>query len=145
MKREELLNEKANSVVEKLPFVMRYIVDTLLDCIYNIMHGNCTEEEVISTVSTLNNNANSRYSNGDLLNYDKAGEMLGFGCTNRVGLKKLLDKNGIKEVIINNMKCGFRRSEVMALRDRLNEEIKKRELKRKRKEERERMRYRKNI
>ena len=145
MKRDNLLNEETNRSIEKLPFAMRYIVDTLLECINSIINGKCTEEEVISTVSTLNNNANSRYSNGDLLNYDKAGEMLGFGCTNRVGLKKLLDKNGIKEVVINNMKCGFRRSEVMALRDRLNEDIKKRELKRKHKEERDRIKYRKKI
>lgn len=79
-----------------------------------------------------------------MLNYDKAGEILGFGTTNRAGLKKLLDKNGIHEVIINNMKVGFRRDEIMLLKDKLNDEIRKRELKRKQKEQRQSLKYKRN-
>ena len=56
---------------------------------------------------------------------------MGFGCTNRTALKKLLDKHNIKQVEINNMKCGFRRDGIMALRDKLNEDIRNREIKRK--------------
>lgn len=130
MRNTELLNEYAEEKIDKLPAVFRYIIHVLLDCIDNIINGKCDEEELVSTMSTLNNNANGRYCKDDLLNYDKAGEILGFGSTNRVGLKRLLDKNNIKEVVINNMKVGFRRSEVMALRNRLNDEIRKRELKR---------------
>lgn len=52
-------------------------------------------------------------------------------------LKSVLDKYGIKQVVINNQRCGFLRSDIMALRDKLNEDIRKREAKRKRKEEKE--------
>lgn len=137
MKKYALLNTSAEEKINKLPVVIRYVIHILLDCIDNIINGKCDEDEIISTVSTLNNNASGRYCKDDLLNYDKAGEILGFGSTNRVGLKRLLDKHNIKEVVINNMKVGFRRSEVMALRDKLNDEIRKRELKRKRKEQKQ--------
>lgn len=132
MKKYELLTASAEEKIEKLPSVMRYVIHVLLDCIDNIINGNCDEDEIISTASTLNNNASGRYCKDDLLNYDKAGAILGFGSTNRIGLKRLLDKHNIKEVVINNMKVGFRRSEVMALRDKLNDEIRKREMRRKR-------------
>lgn len=75
-------------------------------------------------MSTVQNNTNSRFSECDLLTYDKAGNLLGFGTTNRVGLKKLLDKNGIKQVTFGNTKVGFRRDEVMALKERLDNEKK---------------------
>lgn len=116
---------------------MRYVIYKLVDCIDDIINGKCDEQILVNTMSTLENNANGRYSKEDLLNYDKAGESLGFGTTNRAGLKKLLDKNGIHEVVINNMKVGFRRDEIMALKDKLNEDIRKRELKRKQKEQRQ--------
>ena len=120
---------------------MRYVIYKLVDCIDDIINGKCDEQLIVNTMSTLENNANGRYSKEDLLNYDKAGEILGFGTTNRAGLKKLLDKNGIHEVIINNMKVGFRRDEIMALKDKLNEDIHKRELKRKQKEQRQSLKY----
>lgn len=137
MKKLGLLNASAEEKIDKLPFFMRYVIYKLVDCIDDIINGKCDEQLIVNTMSTLENNANGRYSGDDLMNYDKAGESLGFGTTNRVGLKKLLDKNNIHEVVINNMKVGFRRSEVMALRDKLNDEIRKRELKRKRKEQKQ--------
>lgn len=121
---------------------MRYVIYKLVDCIDDIINGKCDEQLIVNTMSTLENNANSRYGKDDLMNYDKAGEALGFGSTNRTGLKKLLDKNGIHEVVINNMKVGFRRDEIMALKDKLDKEIRLRELKRKQKEQRQSLKNR---
>lgn len=135
MKSYDLLSAVAQEKIDKLPFFMRYVIYKLVDCIDDIINGKCDEQLIVNTMSTLENNANSRYGKDDLMNYDKAGEALGFGTTNRTGLKKLLDKNGIHEVVINNMKVGFRRDEIMLLKDKLNDEIRKRELKRKRKEQ----------
>lgn len=124
MKKSGLLNASAQEKIDKLPYFMRYIINTLLDCIDNIINGKCDEETIISAMSTVQNNTNSRFSECDLLTYDKAGNLLGFGTTNRVGLKKLLDKNGIKQVTFGNTKVGFRRDEVMALKERLDNENK---------------------
>ena len=141
MKKLGLLNASAEEKIDKLPFFMRYVIYKLVDCIDDIINGKCDEQILVNTMSTLENNANGRYSKEDLLNYDKAGEILGFGTTNRIGLKNLLDKNNIHEVVINNMKVGFRRDEIMLLKDKLNDEIRKRELKRKRKEQRQSLKY----
>lgn len=137
MKKSGLLNASAEEKIDKLPFFMRYIIYKLVDCIDDIINGKCDEQLLVNTMSTIENNASGRYSKDDLLNYDKAGEILGFGTTNRIGLKNLLDKNNIHEVVINNMKVGFRRDEIMALKDKLNDEIRNRELKRKRKEQKQ--------
>lgn len=131
------LNDKTKEKIDKLPIVLKMAVNYLLDMVDKIINGECNEDAVTSTIATLNNNAEGRICKDDVLNYDKAGDILGFGATNRTALKALLDKHGIKQVVINNMKCGFLRSDIMALRDKLNEDIRKREVKRKRKEEKE--------
>lgn len=136
MKRLDLLSATAQERIDKLPFFMRYVIEKLVDCIDDIVNGKCDERLIVNTMSTLENNAKGRYSSDDLLNYDKAGEALGFGTTNRVGLKRLLDKNNIHEIKIGNSKVGFRRDEIMSLKDRLNEDIRNREIKRKNKEKR---------
>lgn len=122
------LSDKTKEKIDKLPIVLKMAVNYLLDMVDKIINGECNEDTVASTIATLNNNASRRVCKDDVLNYDKAGEILGFGATN---------KYGIKQVVINNQRCGFLRSDIMALRDKLNEDIRKREAKRKRKEEKE--------
>ena len=119
------LDKETKDKIDKLPIVLKTIVNNMLDAIDNIINGKCDEETLTSTASTLNNNAKGRICNEDILNYDKGGKILGFGCTNRVGLKRLLDENGIKQQVVNNQKCGFLRSEIMALRDRLSNDSNK--------------------
>ena len=130
------LDQETKDKIDKLPFMLKTAANYLLDALDNIINGNCSEDAVTSTIGTLNNNASKRYGKHDLLTYEKASDILGFG-RNMVGLKALLDKHGIKKQIINNQKCGFLRSEVMALNDKLLEERKAKEYKRKSKEERE--------
>lgn len=130
------LDQETKDKIDKLPFMLKTAAHYLLDALDNIINDNCSEDAVTSTIGTLNNNASKRYGKHDLLTYEKASDILGFG-RNMVGLKALLDKHGIKQQIINNQKCGFLRSEVMALNDKLLEERKAKEYKRKSKEERE--------
>lgn len=130
------LDQETKDKIDKLPFMLKTAANYLLDALDNIINGNCNEDAVASTIGTLNNNASKRYGKHDLLTYEKASDILGFG-RNMVGLKALLDKHGIKQQVINNQKCGFLRSEVMALNDKLLKERKAKEYKRKSKEERE--------
>lgn len=123
------LDEETKSKINALPPILRMAVDMCLNCIDNIINGKCDEDSIASTVGTLNQNAQGKYSAEDLMSYDKAGTALGFGCTNRVGLKRLLNKHNIHEVKINNMCVGFPRSEIMALRDKLMDDIRKRNIK----------------
>lgn len=130
------LDQETKDKIDKLPFMLKTAAHYLLEMVDNIINGNCSEDAVTSTIGTLNNNASKRYGKHDLLTYEKASDILGFG-RNLVGLKTLLDKHGIKQQVINNQKCGFLRSEVMALNDKLLEERKAKEYKRKSKEEKE--------
>lgn len=136
------LDEISKDKLAKQPFIMRKAVDYLMGVINTIINGDCNEEAVLSTMGTLNQNAQGKYSDDDLLTYDKACKILGFSVTNRIGLKRLLDKNGIKQVIIHNQPCGFRRDEIIALRDKIDKEVKERELKQKQKREREALKLR---
>ena len=130
------LTEEGKAKLETLSFALKYIVRYMIDGINQIFCGECSEDQVLCSVGTLKQNAEGRIGKDDVVNYDKAGKMLGFGTTNRVGLKRLLDKNNIHEVIINNQKVGFLRSEISSLCDKCDKDIKKREKARQNKEKR---------
>lgn len=127
LKDSSLISDTAKERIAHLPLLMSYVVCMLLDIIDNIINGKCDEDVMVSTISTLNNNANGRYCKDDLVSFEKAAEVLSYG-RNRVALKSLLDKHGIKQVVMNNHKVGYVRSEIMALRDSINEDIRNREV-----------------
>lgn len=119
MRSFDLLTDAAKEKIGKLPFCLRYVAGMLVDGISEIIDGKCSEEEIARAAGTLQNNAECRFSKYDLLTYDEAGEILGFGKTNRVGLKHLLDKHGIKQVIFGKSKMGFKRSDILALKEEI--------------------------
>lgn len=131
------LDSESKDKLAKQPFIIRQAASYVLNLLNTLINGGCDESTVVSTMGTLNQNAQGRYSDNDLVNYDNACKILGFSVTNRIGLERLLDKNGIKQVKIHNMPCGFRRDEILALRDKINEEVRQREIKQKHKNERE--------
>ena len=112
-------NEEEEKKIKSLPLVLRIAVDTLVGIIKKILNNECDEDEVTDTIATLNANADSRFADEDLVNYDQAAKILGVSVTNRIRLKTLLDANGVKQVVMHNQRIGFKRSEVMALRTKL--------------------------
>ena len=112
-------SEYEEKKIKSLPLVLRLAVDTLVGVIKKILNNECNEDEVTDTMATLNANSDSRYANEDLVNYDRAANILGVSVTNRIRLKSLLDSNGVKQVVMHNQRIGFKRSEVMALRTKL--------------------------
>ena len=105
--------------IKSSPLVLRLALDALVGVIRKILNNECDEEEVTDTLATLNANADSRYADEDLVNYDQAAKILGVSVTNRIRLKSLLDANGVKQVVMHNQKVGFKRSELMSLRTKL--------------------------
>ena len=114
-----IFSEDEENRIKSLPLVLRIALDTLVGVIKKILNNECNEDEVADTIATLNANADGRYANEDLVNYDQAAKILGVSVTNRLRLKSLLDANGIKQVVMHNQRIGFKRSEVMALRTKL--------------------------
>ena len=112
-------SEDEEKKFKSLPLVLRLSVDALVGVIKKILNNECDEDEVTDTMATLNANADSRFADEDLVNYDQAANILGLSVTNRIRLKSLLDANGVKQVVMHNQKVGFKRSELMALRTKL--------------------------
>lgn len=114
-----IFSEDEEKKIKSLPLILRIALDTLVGVIKKILNNECNEDEVADTMATLNANADGRYANEDLVNYDQAAKILGVSVTNRLRLKSLLDANVIKQVVMHNQRIGFKRSEVMALRTKL--------------------------
>lgn len=134
------LDDETKEKIERLPYSLRFVLDYLLQAIDDIINGKCSEDKITNMAGNLKLNSEGKYSSDDLVNYDEAGKILGFGTTNRMGLKKLLDKHGIKQVLIKNNTCGFDRGEILALKDKCIREVQIRELKAKQKAYREKLR-----
>lgn len=120
MDRLDLLDSKVQAAVRRLSSSMKFMVNALLDGVNSIIAGDCDESTLCTALDAIKQNAEGRFCDSDLMNYDEAGKALGFGTTNRVGLKRLLDEHGIREVRMNNMKVGFRRDEIMMLRGKVD-------------------------
>lgn len=123
------IDKETKDKIDKLPLVLRMAAEYVFGIFNDIVNGKCDEGAVTSTMGTLNQNAKNRYCSEDLMTYDKAAQALGFSVTNRNGLKLLLDKHGIKQVKITNKDCGFPRADIMALKDKLSEEVRERNIK----------------
>lgn len=110
-----LITQETQGKIDKLPLPLRMAANALLSALENLIGNKCDNEEILRTMSDFNDYAQGRYSEGDLVNYDEACDILGYTRTNRIGLKRVLDKNGIKQVIMNNQHVGFPRHKVEAL------------------------------
>lgn len=105
--------------IDKLPLILRMALLSLMSAIDRIINGDCSDEEVTYTLSTLANNSNSRFADEDLVNYEESAKILGISVTNRARLKTLLDSHGIKQVVIHNQRVGFKRTDILILKDKL--------------------------
>lgn len=112
------LDNETQDKIDKLPLSLRMAVNMLIMCIEDIIEFKCDEKEVTEAVNAIKDNSEGRYCKSDLMNYDEAGIALGFGTTNRVGLKRFLDKHGVKQVRFGSTKVGFPRSQIISLKNK---------------------------
>lgn len=124
-------SEEEQSKLNKLPLVLRTTAQYLLESVNRILNDECNEEAVTSAMATVNANSSGRFSDDDLVNYEQAARILGVSETNRAKTKMLLDKNGIKQVVMHNQKVGFIRAEVVALADKMYSKLPNKKKKRK--------------
>lgn len=112
-----LITEETQRRIDNMPLPFRIVCNALLDCLENVLgyKYKCNTEELVKIVSDLEQNAKGKYCNQDLVNYDQACDMLGYTRTNRVALKRELDRNGIQQVTINGHRVGFPKKDVERL------------------------------
>lgn len=110
-----LITQETQDKIDKLPLPLRVASNMLLDCLKNMVDNKCDVEEVQRTVEKAQLHAQGKYSPEELVNYDDACRILGYSVNNRTGLKRFLDKNGVKQVVLNGHSVGFPRYQVEAL------------------------------
>ena len=110
-----LVTQETQDKIDKLPLPLKVASNMLLDCLESLISGKCDVDEVLHTVSSVNEHAQGKYSDEELVNYDYACDILGYTRTNRIGLQRILNKHGIKQVVMNNQRVGFPRHKVEAL------------------------------
>lgn len=111
------IDRESREKLNALPPVIQMTARALLSALDRIINGECDENAIEQSVATLECNSKGKYGSEDLLTYDKAMKMLGIGDRNR--LKRTLDANGVKQVTIHNQKVGFRRSDILAVKNRI--------------------------
>lgn len=110
-----LVTQETQDKINKLPITLKMASGMLLNALESIMGNKCDQDEMLRAISDMNEYAQGRYSNKDLVNYDQACDMLGLARTNRVALKRELDRNGIKQVTMNGHRVGFPKHKIEAL------------------------------
>lgn len=115
--------------VDALSPIRKLVFSTIFGRIFDIFSADCNEDELAGALNTIDK-MNSEYVNPkDYVTYDGAMKILCMG-NNLAGFKKLMDKYGIKNQSFNNHKIGFKRSDILAVKDKLKEERQKKNLKR---------------
>lgn len=114
--------EEEKEKINKLPALLRMAFNALVNALKSVINGDCDESTLANVMATVSQNSMGRYSTEDLVNYEQAAKILGISTTNRSKLKLTLDLHGIKQVTIHNQRVGFRRDEVLALKNKLHKE-----------------------
>jgi hypothetical protein len=97
-----------------MTFMQNYIVKLLEGIIKDVKDGNCSDEELSSSLAKFNPETNDYIKEDDYINADKAMRILGLGY-NRNKFFALTKQYGIENKKINNMKIGFNRKEIEEL------------------------------
>lgn len=118
-----IFSEEEQRIIANLPPVLRTALKCMVSAINNIINGECDETKLIDTMATLNNNSSRKYGDGDLISYDTACKIMRIPITNRNKLRKLCNRYDIKQVVLNNHKVGFLKSDIQSLKVKLNKRV----------------------
>lgn len=111
-------NDYEKSKISKLSPFMKFIFDTIVGWINMFIKGDCDEEVLADSASKVSCYAKGYVRADNHVTVDEAMRILGLG-QNRVKCIKLLKDNGIKNVKFNNLKIGYPRDKVYALKYKL--------------------------
>lgn len=110
--------------VDKLSGIKKFLFETLFSRIFDIFSEDCSEEDISSAVNSLEKVNGEYVRPDDYLNYEQAMKLLGFS-NNRNGFCVLMKKHGIKQHTFKNQKIGFKKSDILALKSKLEENLNK--------------------
>lgn len=112
-----MIKDKTKAENEKSS-IMRYAVKMLKGIIEDIENGECGEDEIADAIQRLNSQSKNCFKEEDFVNYDEAGSILKLGW-NRRKINALCKAHGIESVTFKNKKIGFRKIEILKLKELL--------------------------
>lgn len=96
--------------------IMQYTINLLKGIIEDIQNGQCGEKEVINALNKINIPDKNAFKEDDFVNYDEIGRILCLGW-NRKKINELCKKHNIKVVRFRNRPIGFRKIEILKLKE----------------------------
>lgn len=109
------MDNSTSKKINKKSLIMQYAIKLLKEVIKDIQSGECSEEEVTELLAKINPENKGYFKEDDFVNYDEAGNMLHLGW-NRNRLNHLCKVHKIENFKINNQKVGFKRKEILKLK-----------------------------
>lgn len=113
--------------VDNMSASARALWKMLKNAMDQLVSGECSEEEIDDTIRRLNPDMKGYRCEDDYVTIDEGMKILHFG-TNRVGFCKLMRKYGIRNETFNNVKIGYNRNKIIALKHKLDDEIRERKI-----------------
>lgn len=111
--------------VERLSPSGRALWKALRSAMEQLVSGECSEDEIADTMTRLSPESNGFKREDDYVTIDEGMRILHFG-RNRAGFCNLMKKYGIPNETFNNVKIGYNRHRLVALKHRLDEECRRR-------------------
>ena len=105
------MDNSTSKKINKKSLIMQYAIKLLKEVIKDIQSGECSEEEVTELLAKINPENKGYISPDDLLDYDKAGDLLHIGKI-RNRLNTLCKTYNIDNVRL----MGFRKTELLKLK-----------------------------
>lgn len=110
---------------KNLPPSGRALVKTLLDIVEQILSGRCDEEEIEEVSRRVNPDMKGYKCEDDYVTIDEGMRIMHYN-RNRNGFCNLMKKYGIPNETFNNIKIGYNRNRLIALKHKLDEDCSRR-------------------
>lgn len=110
---------------KNLPPSGRALVKTLLDIVEQILSGRCDEEEIEDVSRRVNPDMKGYKCEDDYVTIDEGMRIMHYN-RNRNGFCNLMKKYGIPNETFNNIKIGYNRNRLIALKHKLDEDCARR-------------------
>ena len=102
-----------NTTGNKKTPLIQFAINTLNEALRQLENDECDEDKILMSLSKLSNENSGKYDQNSFVTYDEAMRIL--NVKNRNALKRILDKHGIKQHKIGNVKVGFLRTDIEKL------------------------------
>lgn len=111
-------NDEEKQRIKRFSPFMKLVFDTLMSWVKMLINNKCDEEMIADAASKINASTKGYVRAENQATVDEAMRILGLG-QNRQKCIDLLRKNGIRNMKVNNVKVGYPKDKIYALKRKL--------------------------